>query len=405
VSARGAALLPGFTLAGASLAGKTRAPLHLRGDRIVARAGSRSFPVDLRDHVVFPGLVNAHEHLQVNNVPPLPGETVFPSAYDWIDAFQAHFADPATVAALAVPKGRRMRHGGLKNLLSGVTCVAHHDPWHPVLDGPDFPVSVLRDHGWSYALHGPVYGPPVRASFAATPFGRPWMIHLAEGTDAVAARELDELDRMGCLAANTVLIHGVGMGRRDIERIIEVGASVVWCPGSNHRLLGRSLDPRPLQAAGRLALGSDSRLSGARDLLEELRTEAARGELDAQALLGLATSDAARLLRMPERGHLEPGGAADLVIVEDKGADGAGNLVGLARADLRAVVRDGLPCLADPDFAPWFDAAKVDTMSVTLDGKPKLLARAFADADLLAMEPGLAWVMPARNARCAGERA
>ncbi|WP_425482201.1 amidohydrolase family protein [Luteibacter yeojuensis] len=389
---RGTASIPGFTLAGAILAGShgpMRAPLHLRGGRIAARAAPRAFPVNLRDHVVFPGLLNAHEHLQVNNVPPLPGDTVFPNAYDWIEAFQAHFADPATVAALAVPKARRMRHGGLKNLLAGVTCVAHHDPWHPVLDGPDFPVSVLRDHGWSYALHGPAYGPPVRASFAATPFGRPWMIHLAEGTDALAAGELDELDRMGCLAMNTVLIHGVGMGARDIQRVLAAGASVVWCPGSNHRLLGRSLDPRPLQSAGRLALGSDSRLSGARDLLEELRVEAARGELGADALLGLATADAARILGLPGRGSLDAPCVADLVIVEDRGGDVAGNLVGRSRAELRAVVRDGLPCLADPDFADWFAAANVDTMAVTLDGKPKLLARAFADPDLLAMEPGL----------------
>jgi cytosine/adenosine deaminase-related metal-dependent hydrolase len=399
---RGTSIL-GFTLVGANLAGGARAALHLRGGRIAARAAARAFTVDLRDHLVFPGLLNAHDHLQVNNVPPLPGDTVFPNAYDWIEAFQAHFADPATVAALAVPKARRMRHGGLKNLLAGVTCVAHHDPWHPVLDGPDFPVSVLRDHGWSYALHGPAYGPPVLASFAATPFGRPWMIHLAEGTDSVAARELDELDRMGCLAAHTVLIHGVGMRERDVQRVIAAGAAVVWCPGSNHRLLGRSLDPRPLRAAGRLALGSDSRLSGARDLLEELRTEAARGELDSAALLGLATTDAARILGLPARGSLGANCTADLVIVADRGGAAADNLVGLSRRDLRAVVRDGLPCLADPDFAGWFAAANVDTIAVTLDGRPKLLARAFADPDLLAMEPGLEpMVSVERMARRAG---
>jgi cytosine/adenosine deaminase-related metal-dependent hydrolase len=232
------------------------------------------------------------------------------------------------------------------------------------------------------------------------------MIHLAEGTDAVAAGELDELDRMGCLAANTVLVHGVGMGTRDSERVIAAGAGVVWCPGSNRRLLGRTLDPRSLQAAGRLALGSDSRVSGERDLLEELREEALRGELSSEDLLGLATADAARLLRLPARGHLDAGCVADLVIVEDRGAAGADNLVGRTRAELRAVVRDGLPCLADPDFADWFVAANVDTIAVTLDGKPKLLARAFADPDLLAMEPGLEpAASTGRSSRRVGERA
>lgn len=380
------------TLSGAALvtvAGAVRSPLHLVGGRIGARAGKDAFPVDLRDHLVFPGLINAHDHLQVNSVPPLCTGAPFPNSYAWIAAFQEHFAEPSVVAALAIPKERRMRHGALKNLLAGVTCVAHHDPWHPALDATDFPVALLRDHGWSYTLDGPAYGPPVQASFAATPSAHPWMIHLAEGTDAVAAAELARLDRMGCLAPNSVLVHGVGMGEQDIDRVIAVGASVVWCPGSNRRLLGRTLDPRRLHAAGRLAMGSDSRLSGARDLLEELHTEDLLGTLDRRALLALTTEAAARVLRLSRRGRLERGFVGDMVIVEDRGGDEVGGLVGRRRADLRAVVRDGVPRLADPDFAGWFAAAGVETVPVMLDGKAKLLARELADPELLALEPGL----------------
>lgn len=380
------------TLGGVTLVdggGRQRAPLHLRGGTIAAQGTTHDFRLDLRDHLVFPGLVNAHEHLQVNNVPPLPGERTFPHAYAWIDAFQAHFAEPAVVEALAVPKAQRMRHGALKNLLAGATFVVHHDPWHAALDAADFPVTLLRGHGWSYTLNGPDYGPPVEQSFAATPPDRPWMIHLAEGTDAIAAAELGELDRRGCLAANSVLVHGVGLREQDIERVLAVGAAVVWCPGSNRRLLGRSLDPRRLHAAGRLAVGSDSRLSGERDLLEELRLARQRRDLDAASLLALATTHAARILRLADRGSLAVGNVADLVIVRDRGGDAAGNLVGQSRADLRAVIRDGVPRVADPDFADWFAAAGIDTVTVTLDGTTKLLASDLADPALLAMEPGL----------------
>ncbi|MDQ0010795.1 cytosine/adenosine deaminase-related metal-dependent hydrolase [Luteibacter jiangsuensis] len=390
------------TLSGASLVtttGAVRKPVHLAGGRIVSRAGKAAFPVDLRDHLVFPGLINAHDHLQVNGVPPLPARAPFPNSYAWIEAFQQHFTDPSVVAALAIPKARRLRHGALKNLLAGVTCVAHHDPWHPALDAPDFPVALLRDYGWSYTLDGPAYGPPVQASFAATPSSRPWIIHLAEGTDAVAAAELTRLDRLGCLAANSVLVHGVGLGERDIDRVIAVGAAVVWCPGSNRRLLGRSLDPRRLHAEGRLAIGSDSRLSGARDLLEEWREEVRRGELDSRALLALATIDAARVLRLAGRGGLEPGCKGDVVIVADRGGDEVNSLVGQSRAVLRAVIRDGLPRLADLDFADWFAAAGIETVAVTLDGKAKLLARELADACVLALEPGLEATTPAAHER------
>jgi cytosine/adenosine deaminase-related metal-dependent hydrolase len=369
--------------------GVSHAPLSIRDGRMASSPASWAYRVDLRDHLVFPGLINAHDHLHVNAVPPLLHEAPFASSYAWIEAFQSHFEEAPVVAALRHPKALRLRHGALKNLLAGTTCVAHHDPWHPALDAADFPVALVRDHGWSYALGWPAYGPPVRESFAATPTDRPWMIHLAEGTDEAAQSELSLLDQLGCLASNTVLIHGVGLGERDIARIIEVGAGVVWCPSSNLALLGATLDPRRLHAAGCLALGTDSRLSGARDLLEEMHVAMTGAGLSSAQVLALVTSEASRLLRLGMRGSLVPGAPADMVIVEDRGGAAADSLLGIDRSRIRAVVRDGLPRIADPDFAEWFDAAGVDAVPVMLDGRPKLLARALADPALLALEPGL----------------
>lgn len=369
--------------------GCSRVPLPIRAGRIGSSLAARAYRLDLHDHLIFPGLINAHEHLHVNTVPPLKTRVPFPNSYAWIAAFQAHFEEPAVIAALQVPKALRLRQGALKNLLAGTTCVVHHDPWHPALDEASFPVTLLRDYGWSYALGWPDYGPPIRQSFAATPADRPWLIHLAEGTDATAQAELAQLDRLGCLAANSVLIHGVGLREQDIDRVIARGAAVVWCPASNRNLLGRSLDPRRLCAAGRLALGSDSRLSGARDLLDEMSGIAARGELSPDQLLGLVTSQAARILRLPSHGSLAPGVPADLVIVEDRGGDARCGLVGIERSQIRAVVRHGVPRIADPDFAGWFEVAGMETVPVTLDGKPKLLAKPLADAALVALEPGL----------------
>ena len=368
--------------------GGSRNALAISMGRIAAAPHPRAYPVDLRDHLIFPGLINAHDHLHLNAVPPLASHAAFANSYEWVTAFQAHFNEPQVVAALQVPKALRLRHGALKNLLAGTTCVAHHDEWHPLFEAADFPVTVLRDYGWSYALGWPGYGPPVQESFAATRADRPWMIHLAEGIDATARAELAQLDELGCLAANTVLIHGVGLGDQDIEQVIAAGAAVVWCPSSNERLLRRSLDPRRLDAAGRLTLGSDSRLSGGRDLLEELRIVALQYEFNDRQALQLVTTRAACILRLSGQGALEPGAAADLVIVEDWGGEAA-SLVGIPRNRIRAVVHAGIPRIADPDFAEWFAAAGVETVPVLLDGRPKLLAKSLAEPALLALEPGL----------------
>lgn len=380
--------------------GVSRAPLSVCGGRVASSPASWAPRIDLRDHLVFPGLINAHDHLHVNAVPPLPHDAPFANSYAWIDAFQPHFATRAVDLALQRPKALRLRHGALKNLLAGTTCVAHHDPWHRVLDEADFPVTLLRDYGWSYALGWPGYGPPALESFAATPADRPWLIHLAEGTDAIAQAELATLERLGCLAANSVLIHGVGLRERDIGRVVAAGAAVVWCPSSNLALLGRTLDPRRLHEAGCLALGTDARLSGARDLLEEMREAWSHHGLAPRDVLALVTTQAARILRWGLHGSLVPGAPADMVIVEDRGGDEVASLVGIGRADIRAVVRGGAPRIADADFAEWFAAAGIETVTVTLDGRLKLIDRRLAEPALLAMEPGLERVdAPARQTR------
>ena len=393
-----------------------RQPIHIAGDRVGAGPAAGAAQIDLEGHLVFPGLVNAHDHLQLNNVPPLPGGGAFQSSYAWIAAMEPHLKTAATEAAAAVPAGVRCWQGGLKNLLAGTTTVAHHDPWYPVFDDAGFPVHVLKSYGWCHSLGlappatgspglgrrlaarmlgprapralGP-YGPGVTDSFSSTPRDRPWIIHLAEGRDEVAARELGELARLGCLADNTVIVHGVGLQRQDLRAIIDRGAAVVWCPSSNLSVLGATIAPRALFEAGRLALGSDSRLSGGRDLLDELRVAAAQEALSPAELFRLVTTDGGRILRCPEVGGLAPGQRADLLVVADDGGDPHRRLLALERGDIRAVVRGGLPAIADPDLAEWFGRLEIESRSATLDGRAKLLAKAIANAEAIRFEPGL----------------
>jgi cytosine/adenosine deaminase-related metal-dependent hydrolase len=202
--------------------------------------------------------------------------------------------------------------------------------------------------------------------------------------------EIHRLDGMGCLAANTVLVHAVGMTDRDVELVTRRRASVVWCPHSNLELFGSTLDPRRIFAAGRIALGTDSRLTGARDLLDELRVARDHSDLLPVELFRLVTSNAATVLRLARAngGGGEPNPLADCLILRDQ-ADAYRALVDARRADVRAVVRGGVPLVADPDLGDWLTHSGADPVAAVLDGRPKVVARQLARSDVAALEHGL----------------
>src|SRR6185312_1292747 len=118
------------------------------------------------------------------------------------------------------PVEDRLFLGGLKNLLSGVTTVAHHDRLYPALMTGACPVRVVTDLGWSHSLYldGDV---AVQAAFRATPPDRPWIIHAAEGLNVAATAEFDRLDALGCLAPNTLIVHGIALDRARRTRLVE----------------------------------------------------------------------------------------------------------------------------------------------------------------------------------------
>lgn len=341
-------------------------------------AGGDGPRVDLGGARLLPGLINAHDHLHLNGaLPRLKFRDGYRNAGEWIaDITPRLSTDALLLAHRAQPRARRLRSGGLKNLLSGVTTVLHHDPRDPVLDEADFPVDVPGPGGWSHslALDGEEV---VRASHRAATAGRPWIVHAAEGIDAAAMHEFDRLEALGCIAPGTLLIHGLGLSASQQRRLVEAGAGVVWCPGSNLHLFGRTLDPAWLFSQGRLALGSDSRISGPRDLLAELALVRELTGWSEERLQAWVTEDAARMLGLSDRGRLEPGLRADLIALPP-----GLSLSHATRADLRLVVVAGRPLYGDADLG---DA--LGLVPVRVDGRLKAMA-----PHLLIEEPGLEWL-------------
>jgi hypothetical protein len=249
--------------------------------------------------------------------------------------------------------------------IGGLT-VVHHNPPHKCLFKRDFPVRVLRRYGWAHSLHFTAEAEIVR-SFRAAPPDTPWFIHLAEGTDEVAAREYGWLKALGCVGANTVLVHGVGMTAADMADAAPRVGGLVWCPTTNGYLLGKTLDAqRWIDAGGMLLLGSDSRLTADGDLLDEMA--AAGREIDhprTRRALSLQAAD-----------------DGDWIAVRGDG-------IARKRSDVALIVRGGVPQIGDP--AAIADFKDVQTIPAMLDGRPKRihvrLARQIARCAL--QEPGL----------------
>ena len=318
--------------------------------------------VDVRGSFVLPGLVNAHDHLELNHYGRMKFRDRYGNASEWIGDMRPRLADDAAIRkAGSHPLSDRLFVGALKNVLSGVTTVAHHNPFYSELRR-DMPLRVLRKYGWahSFLLQDRAAGArgerggDVQRRFRSTPASAPFFVHVAEGVDAAASGELERLESLGCLAPNTVLVHGVGIDAGGWRRVASARAGAVWCPASNMFLFGRTIDPSRTET--NVAIGTDSRLTGSRDLLEELCVAYETSSVPPAHLLAMVTvmacfPQAAWLPRRGDRRHgPEPGDQARRARGGDQG--GASREVGAAHRRERGEVHVGHEHRgAEPDVA------------------------------------------------------
>jgi cytosine/adenosine deaminase-related metal-dependent hydrolase len=363
--------------------------------------------IDLQGGVVLPGLVNAHDHLELNHYGRLKDRERYESATQWIDDMRPRLsADAAIRDGRAHPLIERLFIGGLKNLLSGVTTVAHHNPFYPELRRT-MPIRVVRRYGWAHSFllerqpagaRGEPGGDVARRA-RATPADAPFLVHLAEGVDETARGELPRLEALGCLKPNTVIVHGVAIDRDGWRRVAQAGAGLVWCPASNVFLFGRTAGVRDLldrddgvrASGGDVALGTDSRVTGSRDLLDELRAAREAMPVSPVELFGMVTSRAAALLRQPRSGRIVVSAPADLLVLPPLSPEPAVALLQAGRHDVRMVTLQGRPLVGDPDLAAVFQARRVKVRPLRVDGATKLadsgLVRRIAGCPIA--EPGV----------------
>ena len=376
--------------------------LYTAKGRIVDQPASDALVVDLEGYTIFPGLINAHDHLELNHYPRSKFREVYDNAHQWGEDMNARLDTEPYKSLRAYPLEDKLFIGGLKNLLCGATTVAHHGPPHKPMFRKDFPVRVLKQYGWAHSLHFNTEQEVVE-SYRKTPKDWPWFIHLAEGTDEVAASEYAHLVALGCIDLNrTVIVHGVGLRKpgqahpaspdTTTDLMVDMVRGVVWCPSSNLYLLGKTLvdetNNQYTPAVNSMGLGSDSRLTADGDLLDELRL-AFKQFGENIKVLDLVFYDGGFVLHhQSERNWMFGQQHADMIVIPATHDDPV-SLCNSRRTDVALVIKDGIPQIGDPAIMAKFP--HVQTVAATLDGVPKAihidLARRIHQCTL--KEPGL----------------
>lgn len=348
--------------------------IAIDGARIVAvcprrEAQQRFKPrqsIDLAEHILLPGLVNAHGHTGMSlfkgmaDDKPLEAwleQDVWPAEQQWVSK---EFVRDGAELAIA------------EMLMSGTTCFS--DMYFfpdsvaeaaldagircqlafPILDfptvwgnGPDHYIAMgteLFDRYKNHALVNIAFGPHAPYTVARKQLERIAMLseemqaavqmHVHESAVEIqqyqssqGARPLRLLRDIGLLNPRMQCVHACNLNEDDIEDLSTTASHIIHCPESNLKLASGMCPVAELTHAGvNVALGTDSAASNNDlDMLGEMRSAAllAKGVAgDAAAVpafkaLELATINGARALGLEQDiGSLEVGKLADVIAID-----------------------------------------------------------------------------------------
>jgi cytosine/adenosine deaminase-related metal-dependent hydrolase len=152
------------------------------------------------------------------------------------------------------------------------------------------------------------------------------------------------------LDAKTVIVHGLALDEAGTALLQERQASLILCLSSNQFLYDRLPDMNLVRAIGNIALGNDSPLSAAGDLLDEVRFAIEHASIPTDKAYRMVTDLPAAMLHLANgEGHLRESGCADLIAVRDNGDPPHKRLATLSWRDVEFVMIAGKVQLASEE--------------------------------------------------------
>jgi hypothetical protein len=351
------------------------------------------------DGIILPGFVDVHNHLIWNvlqrwtptrtfiNQPEWSGSTEFAAFRQPIDQLApSHFCDMNAWAEL------RALVGGTTAIMATGREACVHGLVRNLDHNSGFYGTTELDRERIYNVPAGALPPPSdevgRGEFVAAagffignPFFEALVMHVAEGTDAVAQEQFEFLQSQSLLNAKGVLIHGVSLGPTDFQVMATAGTALVWSPRSNQELYGVTANiGAALDAGVEIALAPDWALTGSSNMLDELKVaarwnrERLGGRLTDRQLVDMATAAAARAVGVDDEvGTIAPGLRADLLVVRGDPNAPFRAVIDATAADVQLVLIAGVPLYgARGLMAPFWGQS--DLEKISLPGGPKVLA-------------------------------
>lgn len=322
--------------------------------------------LNLDQHVLMPGLINAHTHASMTLLRGLADDLplmtwlqdhIWPAEARWVNpefvrdgtrlaiaemlrggvtCFNDMYFFPEAAAAVAREAGMRACVGLIA--VDFPTAYARHlDEYldkglalHEALRLEPLLHTAFAPHA-TYTVSAPALE---RIGRLAVDLDIPVHIHVHETAAEVArftaehgCRPLQRLEQLGLLSPRLLAVHMTQLESAEIERLAQAGAQVAHCPESNLKLASGFCPVARLDSAGvNVALGTDGAASNNDlDLFGEMRLAALLGKsiagdaaaLPAARVLRMATINGARALGLAtETGSLEPGKSADVIAVD-----------------------------------------------------------------------------------------